>query len=199
MVNRGITVHTIYGNFVKQIFHLSNFHTPPSAMHSQPRNPPRPLYRSPRQRFSAVASDRRARSPTTSIRVISGVQSATAPPTAATFQAHTSLEGKRKRSFADRVNTFVNALQNEFSNDDSKDSSSVTSNDNAQSNDVPHHEDDEDRDTQEIADDLCAFANKPTSRPGEFGTLFIDGSSSRPAVVPNPSQQRSLPWRLNGN
>ena len=63
MVNRGITVHTIYENFVKQISHSNNLHTPPSAMHSEPRNPPRPLYRAPRQRFSAVASDRRARTP----------------------------------------------------------------------------------------------------------------------------------------
>ena len=194
MVNRSIIVHTIYGNFVKQISQLSNFHIPPSAMNSRPCNLPRPLYRAPRQRFSAVASDRRARPPTTPMRVIFGVQSAAAPPTAGAFQVYTSSKGKRKRSFADRVNALVNAVQNEFSYGDSKDSSSATSSDNAQPNDVPHHENDEDCDTQETDDDPCAFANEPALRPGKFGTPFIDGSSSRTRSRPKsfPATQLTL-------
>ena len=156
-------------------------------MHSQPRSPSCPPTRSPRQRFSVVASDRRSRPPISLMRDVFGVQYAAAPSTAAVFQLHPSSKEKRKRSFADRVSALVNALRNEFSDDDSQDSSSATPNNNAQPSDVPHHEDDQDCDTQEIADDLSAFANKPASRPGKFGTPFIDGSSSRPRSHPKLS------------
>ena len=118
MVNRGITAHTIYGNFLKQISHLSNIYSLPLAMHSQPRNPFRSPTCSPRQRFSTVASNRRFRPAISPLRDIFGVHSAAAPRAAAAFQPHPFSKGKRKRSFADRVSAFVNTLRNEFSDDD---------------------------------------------------------------------------------
>ena len=138
--------------------------------------------RDPRQRFSAVASDRRSRPHISLMRDIFGVQSAAAPMATA-FQHHPSSKGKRKRSFAQRVSALVNPLQNEFFDNDFQDSSSATPNDNAQSSDDTHQEDDKDRDTQETAE---VFAKKKRSRPSKFGIPFIDGFSSLPRSRPKP-------------
>ena len=51
MASRGITAHTIYGNFLNQIPQLSNLYSPPLVMHLRSRNLSRPQTRSPRQRF----------------------------------------------------------------------------------------------------------------------------------------------------
>ena len=85
MVNRGNIAHTIYGNFLTQISHLSSLYTYPPTIYSQLRNPHRPPPRGPRQHFSAVASDRRSRPPTIPMRYIFGVQSVATPSSAATF------------------------------------------------------------------------------------------------------------------
>ena len=70
MVNGDNIAHTMYGSFLKHISHLGNLYTCPPAMYSQSRSPPSPPPRSPRQRFSPVASDRRPRPPTTPMRDI---------------------------------------------------------------------------------------------------------------------------------
>ena len=122
MVNRGIMAHTIYGNLFKQISHLSHLYSPPLTGDSQPRNPSRPPIRSPRQRFSAVASDRRSRPLISPMQGIFGAQSAVALPTAAAVHPHPFSKGKRKRSFDDRVSAIVSAIRSEFSDNDSQDS-----------------------------------------------------------------------------
>ena len=63
MVNRGITTHTIYENFLKQISHPSQLYLSPLTVDSQPPNTSHPPTRSPRQRLSAVATDRCSRPP----------------------------------------------------------------------------------------------------------------------------------------
>ena len=100
------------------------------------------LQPAPRQRFSSVASNRRSRPPFTPMRDIFGVQSVAAPSTATAFQTHPSSKGKRKRSIADRVSAVVKAIRNEFSDNDSQESSSATPNDSAQPSDAQHHDDD---------------------------------------------------------
>ena len=133
MVDRGITAHTMYGNFLKQISHLSHLYPPPLTEDSQPRHPSRPPVRSPRQRFSTVASYRRSRRPISPIRDIFGAQSAVASPTAAAAHPHPSSKVKSKRSFDDRVlSAIVSAIRSEFSDDDSQDSSPETPNDSTQ-------------------------------------------------------------------
>ena len=55
IVNRGITAHTIYGNFLKKISYLSRPYSPPLIVDSQPRNPSCPPTRSPRQQLPSIA------------------------------------------------------------------------------------------------------------------------------------------------
>ncbi|CAN0352435.1 unnamed protein product [Ascophyllum nodosum] len=196
MVNRGIIAHNIYGRFLEDISDLSNLYTFPPAVHSQ-LNPQRPPPRGRSQRFSAVASNRHSRSPTPPVRDIFHVQSAVATSSASAFQAHPSAKGKRKRSFTERGTAIVNTFLDELSDDDPQESSSALPNEDAhQPSDVSHRHVDQDGDTQETADDLSAFANKPASRRGKFGTPFIDGSSSRPRRRPKPLPTTQFPSAL---
>ena len=167
--------HHIF-EFLQTNAHLSPLYSPILTGGSQPRSPSRTPIRSPRPRFSAIASDRRSRHPISPMRDIFRAQSAVNSPTAAAAHSHPSSKGKRKRYFDDRISAIISAIRSEFSDDDSQDSSPESPSDSTQPCDVPHNDDDQDRDPQELANDLSAFAKKPGSRPGKFGTPFIDGS-----------------------
>ena len=188
MVAQGIAAPTIYGNFLSEISHLSHLYAPTLTGDPQPSSLPRTPTRSPRQRFSAVASDQQSRRLNSAMHDIWGARPAAAPSTAAATHPYHPPNGKRKRTFSDRVSAIISAIKSEFSDDDFQDPSPENPNDNT---------DNQDQDMQDVADDLSAFANKPASRPGKFGTPFIDGSShprNRPRLS-GPTQPTSAAGR----
>ena len=175
MINQGIAAQAIYGDFLQELSHWSHLYSSPLTGESQPRSPSRTPTRNPRQRFSAVASDRRPRHPISPMRDVFGTRPAVATTTDAAAHPHHLPRNKHKRSL-DKVSAIISSLRSEFSDDDPQDSPLENANDSTEPSDVPH-DDHQDHDIQDIANDLSAFANKPASRPGKFDTLFIDSSS----------------------
>ena len=184
MIDRGIAAQTMYGDFLQEPSHLSHLYSPPLAEDFSPRSPSRTPTRNPRQRFSAVASDRRPRHPISPMRDVFGTRPADGTTTDAAAHPHHPPRNKHKR-FLDKVSAMISSLRSEFSDDDPQDPPPENPDDNTDPSDVPP-DDDRDYDVQGTTDDLSAFANKPASRPGKFGTPFVDGSS-RPRGRPRLS------------
>ena len=121
---------------------------------------------------------------------IYGIQFTAALSLVVATQLNFSSKRKRKRLFTEKVTAFTNALQIEFSNDDSEDSQSINPNDDAhQPSDVSHHQDDG---TQKTDSALYAFANKPWSRPVRFGITLSTAPLFTHTVDPNRSQPPRL-------
>ena len=76
MIDRGIAAQAMYRDFVQELSHLSHLYSPPLAEDFSPRSPSRTPTRNPRQRFSAVASDRRPRHPISPMRDVFGTRPA---------------------------------------------------------------------------------------------------------------------------
>ena len=184
MVDRGIAAQAIYGDFIQERSHLSHLYSPPLTGDSKPGSPSRTLTRNPRRRFSAIASDRRPRHPISPMRDVFGTRPAVAPTTDSAFHSNHSSRNKHKCSL-DKVSAIISSPRSEFSDVDPQDSPPEDPNDSTEPSDVPH-DDHQDHDIQDIANDLSAFANKPASRPGKFGTPFMD-DSSRPHGRPRLS------------
>ena len=192
MIDRGIAAQAMYGDFLQELSRLSHLYSPPLAENFSPRSPSRTPNRNPRHRFSAVASDRRPRHPVSPMRDVFCTRPADGTPTDAAAHHHPSPRDKHKRSL-DKVNAIISSLRSEFSDDDPQESPPENPDDSNEPSDVPH-DDHLDHDIQDTANEFSAFANKPASRPGKFGTPFIDGSS-RPRGRPRLSGDFSASGR----
>ena len=116
MINQGIAAQAIYGDFLRELSHWSHLYSPPLTGESQPRSPSRTPTRNPRQRFSAVASDRRPRHPISPMRDVFGTRPAVATTTDAAAHPHHLPRNKHKR-YLDKVSAIISSLRSEFSDD----------------------------------------------------------------------------------
>ena len=184
MVDRGTATQAIYGDFLQELSQLSHMYSPPLIRASQTDGPSRTPIGNPRQRFSAVAPDRRPRHPISPMRDVLGTRHAGATSTATAAQSHLPSRNKHKRSL-DKITAIISSLQSAASDDDSPTPPPGSPNDTDEPGGVPYEDD-----LQNTDDDLSAFANKPASQPGKFGTPFIDGSPrprSRPRLSGKPT------------
>ena len=184
MVDRGTATQAIYGDFLQELSQLSHMYSPPLIRASQTDGPSRTPIGNPRQRFSAVAPDRRPRHPISPMRDVLGTRHARATSTATAAQSHLPSRNKHKRSL-DKISAILSSLQSAASDDDSPTPPPGSPSDTNEPGGVPYEDD-----LQNTDDDLSAYANKPASQPGKFGTPFIDGSPrprSRPRLSGKPT------------
>ena len=184
MVDRGTATQAIYGDFLQELSQLSRMYSFPLIRASQTDGPSRTPIGNPRQRFSAVAPDRRPRHPISPMRDVLGTRHAGATSTATAAQSHLPSRNKHKRSL-DKISAILSSLQSAASDDDSPTPPPGSPSDTNEPGGVPYEDD-----LQNTDDDLSAYANKPASQPGKFGTPFIDGSPrprSRPRLSGKPT------------